>query len=258
MSRKTQKNIGESLIDEDIELTIGDISNFNYKIATLKFKNKKQKQFFDICRDEDTKLVICDGPAGTGKTILSFYSALKMLRSKDNNYESILYVRTPVDSSDTGIGYLPGDLKEKSYNYMLPLYEKLEKFLEKDKIKELLSRGIIESDVNTFMRGRSIDNTIVIVDEIQNYSMREVKTLLSRFEENTKIIALGDHAQSDIGLNSSLSKLLIMFSDESEKVESEKNGVFTFTFDIEDVVRSELTKFILQKFDKYEKVARRS
>jgi phosphate starvation-inducible PhoH-like protein len=225
---------------------------FTYRINQLKFKSKKQKEFFDLCRSDDTNLVICDGPAGTGKSIISLYSALKQVKS--GKYDQILYVRSPVDSSDVGLGFLPGDLYDKTVNYMIPIQEKLEKFIEVEKINELFRQGIVETCVNSFMRGRSIDNTIVIIDELQNYSLREILTIFSRFEENTKIIAIGDHMQSDIGIKTCINKILDMFENEID--EANENGVFTFRFDNEDIVRSGLTKYIIKTFEKYEKIVR--
>lgn len=246
--KKSVKNSNEDF-DKIHELST---QRLTYKIAPLKFKSKKQKQFFDLCKSDDTKLLICDGPAGTGKSLLSFYSALKQVKA--GKYERILYVRSPVDSSDSHLGFLPGDLNDKTYNYMIPLEEKIDKFIEPDKINEIIRQGIIESSVNTYMRGRSINDTIVIVDEIQNYTLKEALTLFSRFEENTKIIAIGDHMQSDIGPKTCIKKILDMFENEME--EANKNGVFTFRFDNTDIVRSGLTQYIVKTFEKYEKIAR--
>jgi len=256
-----RKKVKELDIEENDLLGLDKPKAPNFKINTLKFKSQKQKDYFDICRDDDTKLVICDGPAGTGKTLLSMYAALRLI--KQGKYEHILYVRSPVDSAEQGLGFLPGDIDDKSHNYMIPLEEKLCKFLEYESIKQLLQDDVIISTVNNFMRGRSIDNTIVIIDEIQNFSLSEAKTLLSRFEENTKIIACGDKAQSDIGLKSCLTKLIKMFGDEDAPVggktikeHSEEQGVHTFAFDIEDVVRSGLTKYVLEVFARNEKIMR--
>lgn len=232
------------------ELFTNDKTTLNFRIKSLKFKNDKQRDFFNLCKDPKNKMIICDGVAGTGKTLISFYVALKLVKTK--KYDQILYVRSPVDSSERGIGFLPGDLYDKVNSYMLPMEEKLEKLLDFDKIKELKNNNIVESTVNTFMRGRSIDNTIVIIDEIQNYTFEESKTILSRFEENTKLIVLGDHTQSDIGLKSCLTKLTTIFDDN----DCADNGVVTFSFGVEDVVRSGLTKFILEKFEKYGKLNR--
>lgn len=229
----------------------------NFKINPLKFKSQKQKDFFDLCRNEDIKLLICDGPAGTGKGYLSIYAALKQLKA--GKYEKIMYLRSPVGSSNKDIGFLPGTMEEKIINYMHPLDEKLSKFIEFHDIKKLYEHDKIEYAINTFIRGRSIENTIIIVDEIQNLDLDECKSLFSRTEETTKIVAIGDHMQSDIGLNSSLSKLMMMFGgDDKDVVESMENGVATFKFNNEDIVRSKLTRFIVEKFDKYNKISRRN
>ena len=222
----------------------------DFAIKPLKFKNVKQKNFFQLIKDPESQLVICNGPAGVGKNMIALYSGLKLL--KQGKYEQILYVRTPVDSSDTKIGFLKGDLFEKTTNYMFPLDEKLDKFLKVDARQELLRSGQIETTVNTFMRGRSIDNTFVIIDEMQNFSLREAQVILSRFESNTKIVAIGDHTQSDIGGKSCLKNLMSMFGDE----DAQQHGVFTFEFDVEDIVRSGLTQYVIETFNKYRKFNR--
>jgi phosphate starvation-inducible PhoH-like protein len=248
MARKiTQKEDQNQLIES--ELVNKEV---NFKIKPLKFKSQKQKDFFDLCRSDDTKLLICDGPAGTGKSLIAIYAALKALKS--GQYERILYVRTPVDASDNGIGFLPGDYVDKTIQYMAPLEEKLSMLLDYSDIKKLYNADKIEATVNTFMRGRSIDNTIIVIDELANFSMKEILTVFSRTEENTKIIAVGDHMQSDIGLNSCLTKLMLEFCDQ----ESKDNGVFTFSFDNEDIVRSKLTKFIVKRFEKINKMSRQN
>lgn len=224
--------------------------SFNFRINPLKFKNEKQKQFYDLCRNRDIKLLICDGPAGTGKSTMAIYSALKDLKA--GYYEKLLYVRSPVHSSAHEIGFLPGDINDKIINYMLPLDEKISKLVSPEDVKELYRQGKIEYAVNSFIRGRSIDNTIIVIDEIQNFTMHECKSLFSRTEETAKIIAIGDHMQSDIGLKSCLTKLLLMFKDDL----AIENGISTFEFDNNDIVRSKLTKYIVETFEKYEKIGR--
>lgn len=236
----------EKLIPNELE-----VKKPNFKIEPLKFKSQKQKDFFDLCKDEEIKLLVCDGPAGTGKSLLALYAALKMVKA--GQYDRIMYVRSPVDSSDGGIGFLPGDLTDKIINYMIPLDEKLNKLLDYNDIKGIYEHGYIEYTINSFMRGRSIENTIVIVDEAQNNSMQEILTIFSRVEETSKIIAIGDHMQSDIGLKSCLTKVVTMFKDRPEAL---ANGVATFEFDNEDIVRSRLVKYIVGEFERTMKMAR--
>lgn len=254
----TKKSTPKKEYREDVFVP-SDLENkqINFKLNPLKFKNQKQKDFFDLCRNEDIKLLICDGPAGTGKSYLAIYAALKQLKA--GKYEKIMYLRSPVGSSDKDIGFLPGTMEEKIINYMHPLDEKISKFVDFHTIKKLYDYDNIEYTINSFIRGRSIENTIIIVDETQNMSLKETLTLFSRTEETTKIIAIGDHMQADIGLDSSLSKLMIMFGDGEKTIEeSLENGVATFKFDNEDIVRSKLTRFIVEKFERYNKISRRN
>jgi phosphate starvation-inducible PhoH-like protein len=247
----TKKKTPRDYREEDVIPHELEVKKPNFKIKTLKFKSQKQKDFFDLCRDEDVKLLVCDGPAGTGKSLLALYSALKSLKS--GVYDRIMYVRSPVDSSDGGIGFLPGDLNDKIINYMIPLDEKLSKLLDYNDIKSLYKDDFIEFTVNTFMRGRSIENTILIIDEFQNNTMQEALTQISRIEETSKIIAIGDHMQSDIGLKSCLTKVTAMFKDRPEAIQ---NGVATFEFNNEDIVRSKLVKYIVGEFERTMKMSR--
>lgn len=248
MARKKTKNV--EFREEDIlshELTSG---NPTFKIKPLSFKSKKQKDFFDLCHNDDMKLVICDGPAGSGKSLIALYAALKSLKS--GKYDRIMYIRSPVDSSEKGIGFLPGDIHDKIINYMVPLDEKISKLVYEQDTKKLFDSGMIEYNVNSFMRGRSIENAIIIVDEIQNFTMKEALSLFSRTEETTKIIAIGDHMQSDIGLKSCLTKIMTMFEGDIAR----ENGVDTFKFNNEDIVRSKLTRYIVGVFEHHMKISR--
>ncbi len=247
----TKKRTPREYRQEDILPNELEVKSPNFKIKQLKFKSQKQKDFFDLCRDDDVKLVICDGPAGTGKSLPALYAALKLIKS--GKFERIMYVRSPVDSSDGGIGYLPGGVHDKIINYMIPLDEKLNKLMDYDDIKELYDEDYIEYTVNSFMRGRSIEKTILIIDEFQNQTMMEAVTCLSRIEETSKIIAIGDHMQSDIGLKSCLTKVMSMFKD---RPEASDNGVATFEFDNADIVRSRLVKYIVGEFQRAMKMSR--
>lgn len=218
-----------------------EIDRLNISIKSPTFKSARQKEFHDLLVNNDTKMVICDGPAGTGKDFLTVYCGLKLLKRGD--FEQILYIRSAADSSKIPIGFLPGDLEEKSCNYMEPLNEKLSQFLDPQDISKLRSSDAIESIINNYLRGRSINDVFVIVDEAQNFHREDLKTILTRFEENARVILIGDSTQSDIGKYNCYPQIFDTFSDS----ESKKFGVFTFRFYEEDIVRSPLCAFVHKK-----------
>lgn len=251
-SKKTALININNIPDNGENLLSGD----SFKDDELKFKleypnfTKKQADFHKIASSDECKLIIVDGPAGSGKTYLSMYCALKMI--KQGKVEDLLYLRSAVESSDNKLGFLPGSIDDKLAAYTTPLEEKLEEFLSISAIKKLrAAKRVISMPIN-YLRGVSWKNRVILLDETQNLSTREIKTFMTRIGENCKVFVLGDHTQSDIGSKTGFKKVFDIFDDE----ESKASGIYTFKFGYEDIMRSELCKFISQKFDKVEKLMR--
>lgn len=206
---------------------------------------EKQKEFLSIAFDEPTKMMFIAGPAGSTKTYMAVYSALRLLSAFDEL--DLLYVRTVIESAEKGLGALPGDIDEKFNPYMAPLEDKLYEMLPKNNTskKEMLEEGRISAMPINYLRGSSWKNKVVVADEAQNFTFQELTTLITRIGENCKLFICGDFMQSDINGKSGFSPMFDLFNNK----ESVLNGIHSFKFGKEDILRSEILKFIISKLD---------
>ena len=202
---------------------------------------EKQKEFLEIAMDKNTKLMFITGPAGTSKTYISIMAALQLLNLK--KVSDLLYLRSAVESSDNKIGFLPGEANEKMAPYMQPLLEKLTELLPKAEVDLLEKDGRVSSIPIGFLRGLNWNAKCIIADEAQNMTQKEIITLITRTGEFSKVFVIGDPDQTDIGNKSGFMKIASLFNDD----ESRAQGMFTFEFTEEDIVRSGLVKYIVKK-----------
>jgi phosphate starvation-inducible protein PhoH and related proteins len=218
----------------------------NIVVNSLKLDDK-QLHFLERSLSRKTKIMFINGPAGTSKTYMSVYSALRLLSSEDNL--DLVYVRTVIESADKGLGALPGDLAEKFNPYMMPLMDKLEEMLPKNtSLKtDLLEKGRISAMPINFLRGASWMNKIIIADEAQNFTFKELLTLVTRIGENTKLFICGDNMQSDINGRSGFSQMCKIFNG----YKSRQKGIEHFEFGEEDIKRSAILKYIISTINQY-------
>lgn len=216
-----------------------------FHLNKIKF-TEKQKKFYSLASDDNTKIIFVSGPAGSSKTFISVYSALRML--SQNSELDLIYVRTIIESAEKGLGALPGDLNEKFNPYMIPLVEKLSEVLPKNNTSktDLIEAGRVEAMPINFLRGVSWKDKVIIMDEAQNATMKELTTLITRMGENTKLFICGDLLQSDINGKSGFGEMMNLFDDE----ESQAKGIHCFKFNISDIKRSEILKYIIKKLSK--------
>lgn len=207
---------------------------------------EKQKEFFKIALDKNTKLLFVSGPAGTTKSFVSIYCALKLLNER--KVSDLIYVRSIVESADSKMGYLPGEIGDKISPYMEPLYDKLSELLPKNEIDFLKKDQRLNAIPISFLRGAHWNAKFILCDEAQNLTMKELTTLITRVGQFSKIMVIGDPEQSDLknGNREGFEKLFNIFSDE----ESKQNGIQTFIFTEDDILRSQLVKFIVKKLRK--------
>lgn len=165
----------------------------------LKPRNKEQAMALDLLMDEDIKLVTLVGQAGTGKTLLALAAGLK--KTVDEHAYKRVLVSRPVIPMGKDIGYLPGTKEEKLVNWMQPIFDNLEYILtvrkRKEHIEDLIDCDLLQLEALTYMRGRSIPNQFIIIDEAQNLTPHEIKTVVSRAGNNTKMVLTGDPYQID-------------------------------------------------------------
>jgi len=203
----------------------------------------KQQEIIKCILDKDTKVVFIDGVAGTSKTFLSTYCGLQML--SDKKISEIIYFRTVIESAAKGLGYLPGEFCDKFKPFITPLQEKLDEFLSKGEVDGLIKDERVRAIPVNYLRGCSFNANYLFADEAQNFEYKELVTLLTRIGKFSKLIVCGDSFQSDINGKSGFFKMINLFNDE----ESRKNGIFCFKLEQEDIVRSEIVKFIVGKLN---------
>lgn len=163
-------------------------------IKPLTALNEAQKHYLELL--SESTVTFCQGPAGTGKTFLASHQALSALLNGE--VKKVILTRPIVATED--IGYLPGDMNEKIHPYMLPLFDALEDHLGATKARELLADGTIEVLPLAYMRGRSLNDAYIILDEAQNTTRSQMKMFLTRLGRNSVMAINGDAAQSDLGM----------------------------------------------------------
>jgi phosphate starvation-inducible PhoH-like protein len=201
-----------------------------------------QLKFFKTC--SNNFLTVCTGPAGTAKTFIACYSALDHLRKEELGYKKIILARPAVESGEN-LGFLPGSIKEKIEPYMDGYVGNMEKIIRNhDKLKQLIEKKVIDMQPIAFMRSRTFDDTILILDEAQNSDLRQIMLVVTRMGQNSKIIICGDITQWDLEKRK---KDLLTFK---EKISQGVNECSNFEFNREDIVRNPI---LIQLTDNYEK-----
>lgn len=181
----------------------------------IKFKKLSPGQRNLIQDIKNKEIIFCSGPAGTGKTYVSCGISLDLLRLQPEKYHKIILIKSVITLPGEEIGFLKGSLKEKMEPFMMSFMGNIEKLIGKNLLKKLNKEEIIEIKPIAYLRGLSIDNALIIVDEAQNISIGNIRTILTRIGENSKLIFLGDTNQIDIK-NKSDSALKFIFDNFSD------------------------------------------
>lgn len=229
-----------------------DTSNFVPQRDKINIKNleirefkwtEKQKQLIETIKSKDCQLIFISGPAGSSKTLSSIYSLLYLLNER--KISDITYIRSAVESSDSHIGFLPGTIDEKMQFYEIPLIDKLNELLPRQQVEQLMKDERVTSFPPNFCRGLSFNAKGIVLDEGQNSSYKEILTLITRLGKFCKCIVLADPEQTDLknGNRGGFEKLFEVFDNE----ESRANGIYTFRFTEDDIVRSGLCQYIVKK-----------
>lgn len=238
MPRRKKKP--EIVNEEEIERIRISLTKINIKLKKISLTDK-QKQLLKIIFDNDSKIIFISGPAGTSKTYVAIYGALQLYNM--NNERGITYVRTIAESGEKSLGALPGEMAEKINPYMMPMNEKLDELLIPGQASVVKDKEIVKGMPINYLRGASWRDEIVIADESQNFTFKELTTLMTRLGRGSKLIICGDPMQSDINGKSGFADMYSIFNDE----DSREKGIHTFHFGAEDIQRSEILKYVITK-----------
>ncbi len=219
----------------------GDVIVFGNSGRLIKAKTENQRKMVDCIEKSDMLFAV--GPAGTGKTYTAVALAVRALKNKE--VRKIILTRPAVEAGEN-LGFLPGDLKEKLDPYLQPLYDGLRDMIPAEKLTEYVEAGIIQVAPLAFMRGRTLDNAFVILDEAQNATEGQLKMFLTRMGKSAKFIITGDVTQVDLPKNQKSGLIQAM------KILKGLKGIDIVELDGRDVIRHKLVKSILSAYEKVE------
>ena len=248
MSKKPKKKEttkATKMVDKPTAGTANTMQSILGKRIRIKHRGHKQAEFTDLIAEKE--IVLAAGPAGTGKSYLSIGKALELIQNKTNKYDKLRILKPAVEAGEN-LGFLPGDLAEKLAPHLessMDIIDKIVGIMNREKLVEM---GIVSVEPLGFLRGKTLDNTILVVEEAQNISPEQMKTLLTRIGENSKYIISGDLDQSDKYKKVTETGLYDVFQRHSHM---EEIGVFMF--DKTDIVRNPLISKLLDNYQSTDK-----
>ena len=219
-------------------------------VNNLEFRTDNQKLFFQKISDFNNQLILCHGIAGTGKTYVSCYKALQDVLRRGTPYEKLIIINPTVDvGNEDKLGYLPGELSQKIQQYNESTFTILNSIVGKAKANKLIQDGKVEIGVLNFLRGVNLENCYVVLDEAQNVSPMQIKTIMTRISENCKMIIQGDLSQCDkYKTNGVTNYEKSGFYDVWYRLKNVK-GVDHMAFNRDDCIRHPLVKRILKTYE---------
>ncbi|HCW93725.1 MAG TPA: hypothetical protein DHM44_08580 [Flexistipes sinusarabici] len=246
------RNIGKSDItyalrminsdkDTDVQGVLLDSVKVSGRVKEVVPKSQKQKEYLGNIKNNDVVFGI--GPAGTGKTYLAMAMAVNMYLTK--RVSRIILTRPAVEAGEN-LGFLPGDIADKINPYLRPLYDALYSMLDVEKAALLIEKGVIELAPLAFMRGRTLNDSFVILDEAQNTTMEQMKMFLTRLGFHSKAVITGDITQIDLPVNKGSGLVLV------RNILKNVEGVKFVEFSEKDVIRHPLVQKIIKAYEKYE------
>ena len=236
---KTVTQVKSNQPCENKRQALSQIKRIDWK--SLDFRTLNQKSFYRTIGRND--VTFCVGPAGCGKTYLATHYALKNLAQ--GKYKNMVITKPLVEVDGEKMGYLPGDIDEKTAPYMMSLYYNMEQIIGKERLEVLKKSGVVQVIPLAYMRGLTLTDSIVVLDEAQNATPSQIKTFLTRIGNGSKFIVNGDLMQSDIKISNGLEDSIKRFTG--------LRRVGFSQFDLDDVVRHPIVAELLERYkDEYE------
>lgn len=229
---------GDNLLEQKEESLGSDVILFGNNGLVIKAKTDNQRRMLSSIAKNDMLFAV--GPAGTGKTYTAVALAVKALKNKE--VKRIILTRPAVEAGEN-LGFLPGDLKEKLDPYMQPLYDALIDMVPGDKLNQYLENRVIQIAPLAFMRGRTLDNAFVILDEAQNTTESQMKMFLTRMGANAKFIVTGDATQIDLPTKQASGLIQAL------RILKNVEGIEIITLDNTDVIRHKLVRSIIERYE---------
>ncbi len=229
---------GDNMLEKMENETSSDVIVFGNSGLVIKAKTPNQRKMIEGITKNDMLFAV--GPAGTGKTYTAVALAVRALKNKE--VKRIILTRPAVEAGEN-LGFLPGDLKEKLDPYLQPLYDALYDMIPMDKLNQLIESKVIQIAPLAFMRGRTLDNAFVILDEAQNTTESQMKMFLTRMGASAKFIITGDASQVDLPRNQPSGLIQAL------RIVKNIQGIQVILLDGNDVIRHRLVKEIVSKYD---------
>lgn len=244
--RVTQENVRSRIVREEEALLphtpitlVEDVLIYGTRGNPIKAKTINQQRLVQLVKEND--LVFALGPAGTGKTYVSVALAVKAL--KDREVKKIIITRPAVEAGEN-LGFLPGDLKEKIDPYLRPIYDALNDMIAFEKLRYYMEREVIEIAPLAYMRGRTLNNAFILLDEAQNTTPMQMKMFLTRMGPESKMVVTGDASQIDLPHNQKSGL------NEAERILNGVKGIGFVELNEKDVVRHKLVRDIVEAYQK--------
>src|SRR5574344_1240945 len=220
---------------------VKNVVEYNISGKPIKARSENQQKLIESFDKND--MIFAVGPAGSGKTYVSIALAVRAL--KDKTVRKIILSRPAVEAGEK-LGFLPGDMREKIDPYLQPLYDALQDMIPAQKLTEYMEQNVIQIAPLAFMRGRTLNDAVVILDEAQNTTTQQIKMFLTRMGQNTKMIITGDLTQIDLPHN------VKSGLKEAKEVLANVKGILWTEMDERDIVRHKLVTRIVNAYRKYE------
>lgn len=244
----TEEDILQIVKGENPACRLADGSAICYSVTGKPISPRSENQKLLVEAYNANDMVFAIGPAGSGKTYISIALAVRALKNKE--IRKIILSRPAVEAGEK-LGFLPGDMKEKIDPYLQPLYDALQDMIPAQKLTEYMEQNVIQIAPLAFMRGRTLNDAVVILDEAQNTTSQQIKMFLTRMEQNTKMIITGDMTQIDLPRN------VKSGLKEAREVLENVNGISFIEMNEKDIVRHKLVTRIVNAYNKYDNERKR-